>query len=36
MYGRMRGGMGHAREGRDKRWVRERMRSGSIDGMCYR
>ena len=23
MYGRIRGGMGHAREGRDKRWVRE-------------
>ena len=36
MYGRIRGGMGHAREERDERWVREGIGSGSIDGMCYR
>ena len=36
MYGRIRGVMGHAREKRDERWVREGISSGSIDGTCYR
>ena len=36
MYGRIRGGMGHVREEKDERWVREGIGSGSDDGMCYR
>ena len=36
MYGRMRGGIGHAREEESERWVSEGMSNESIDGMCCR